>query len=251
MWSDWLLLVVGLALLIFGAQVLVQGAANLALRLNVTPLVVGLTVVAFGTSSPELAVSVRSALEGQAALSLGNVVGSNIFNVLVVLGASALITPLAVEARLVRFDVPLMIGVSVAVLLLALDGSLSRAHGVGRPDGFDLDDHSLRRVAIATWRRLVFVHVADPGAELDLGPLARAVDACPVEDMTLVRSETDERAFNWKVLLENYSENYHTPFVHPEIDTTPTEDYPMVSDGPVLYAWDRPRRPGSPTPMCR
>jgi len=126
-----------------------------------------------------------------------------------------------------------------------LDGSLSRAHGVGRPDGFDLDDHSLRPVAIATWRRLVFVHVADPGAELDLGPLSRAVDACPVEDMTLVRSETDERAFNWKVLLENYSENYHTPFVHPEIDTTPTEDYPMVSDGPVLYAWDRPRRPGA------
>lgn len=63
--------------------------------------------------------------------------------------------------------------------------------------------------------------------------------------MQLIRSETDERAFNWKVLVENYSENYHTPFVHPEIDTTGSEDYPMVSDGPVLYAWDRPVRPTS------
>ena len=87
----------------------------------------------------------------------------------------------------------------------------------------------------------MFVHVADAASDLELGPLADAVAAWPIEAMDLVLSESDERAFNWKALLENYSENYHTPFVHPEIDTTSTEDYPMVSDGPVLYAWDRLR----------
>jgi phenylpropionate dioxygenase-like ring-hydroxylating dioxygenase large terminal subunit len=127
--------------------------------------------------------------------------------------------------------------------LYRLDGSLARAQGVGEPEGFDVADHSLKQVGLAIWRRLVFVHVTDPDAQLDLGPLADAVAACPFETMELVLAETDERAFNWKALLENYSENYHTPFVHPEIDTTGTEDYPMVSDGPVLYAWDRVLRP--------
>lgn len=129
--------------------------------------------------------------------------------------------------------------------LYRYDGSLAKAHGVGQPDGFDLADYSLKPVAVATWRRFVFTNVADPGAVLDLGPLAAAVDACPIETMEHVLSEHDDRAFNWKVLLENYSENYHTPFVHPEIDTSSTEDYPMVSDGPVLYAWDRHLRPGA------
>jgi choline monooxygenase len=125
------------------------------------------------------------------------------------------------------------------------DGSLARAHGIGDPEGFDVADYSLKPVAVATWRRLVFVDLANPDARLDLGPLADAVDACPFEAMELVLSESDDRSFNWKALLENYSENYHTPFVHPEIDTTSTEDYPMVSDGVVLYAWDRLRRPGT------
>ena len=129
--------------------------------------------------------------------------------------------------------------------LYRLDGSLAKAQGVGTPDDFDLADHALEPIAVAIWRRLVFVNLGDSGAILDLGPLAAAVDRCPIEQMTLVSTETDERRFNWKVLLENYSENYHTPFVHPEIDTTSTEDYPMISDGPVLYAWDRPLRPGS------
>ena len=91
----------------------------------------------------------------------------------------------------------------------------------------------------------MFVNLAEPGAVLQLGSLADAVDACPIERMDLVLSESDVRQFNWKVLLENYSENYHTPFVHPEIDTTATEDYPMISEGAVLYAWDRLRRPGA------
>lgn len=125
------------------------------------------------------------------------------------------------------------------------DGSLARAGGVGHPEGFDVADYSLKPVAIAVWRRLVFVNVAEPGATLDLGPLAAAVDACPLEAMELELVESDRRAFNWLALLENYSENYHTPFVHPEIDTSSTEDYPMVSEGPVLYAWDRLLRPGA------
>ena len=128
--------------------------------------------------------------------------------------------------------------------LYRLDGSLAKAQGVGEPDGFDVAGYSLKRVGIATWRRLVFVHTGDPDAVLDLGPLAAAIDACPIESFEPARSESHVRPFNWKVLLENYSENYHTPFVHPEIDTSSSEDYPMVSDGPVLYAWDRLVRPG-------
>ncbi len=124
------------------------------------------------------------------------------------------------------------------------DGSLAKANGVGEPEGFDLADYSLKPVSVAIWRRLVFVDVGAEGATLDLGPLAAAVDGCPIEEMEFVAGESDVRAFNWKVLLENYSENYHTPFIHPEIDTTAVEDYPMISDGPVLYAWDRHKRPG-------
>jgi phenylpropionate dioxygenase-like ring-hydroxylating dioxygenase large terminal subunit len=123
--------------------------------------------------------------------------------------------------------------------LYRLDGSLARASGVGEPDGFDVDDYSLKSVAVSIWRRTVWVNCGDPDAEFDLGPLADAISAFPIESFELALSESHERPFNWKVLLENYSENYHTPFVHPEIDTSSSEDYPMVSDGPVLYAWDR------------
>jgi choline monooxygenase len=127
--------------------------------------------------------------------------------------------------------------------LYQLDGSLARASGVGEPDGFDVADYSLKPVRLAVWRRIVFVNLDPDAAALDLGPLAAAVDAYPLESMELALSETNERPFNWKVLLENYSENYHTPFIHPEIDTSAKEDYPMVSDGVVLYAWDRPLYP--------
>ncbi len=130
-----------------------------------------------------------------------------------------------------------------------LDGSLARAGGVGDPHGFDPADHSLTEVGVEVWRRWVFVH---PGgrAVFDLGPLARAVAAFPLEEFELELSESHDRAFNWKVLVENYSENYHTPFVHPEIDASSTMDYPMVSDGSVLYAWDRPLRPASATEVA-
>lgn len=128
----YILFAVGLLLLIVGAEVLVRGASRLAASLGVTQLVIGLTVVAFGTSSPELAVSVQSALEGQAGadIAIGNVVGSNIFNVLFILGLSAVITPLVVAGKLIRLDVPLMIGLSVLLLLLGLDGTLGRVEGL-------------------------------------------------------------------------------------------------------------------------
>ncbi len=117
-------LVLGLALLIIGAEFLVSGAVRIAARLGISALVIGLTVVSFGTSTPELGVSLLSVSEGKAGLALGNVVGSNIFNVLFILGLSALITPLVVARQLVRLDVPVMIALSVAVLLLSWNGRL-------------------------------------------------------------------------------------------------------------------------------
>jgi cation:H+ antiporter len=125
-----LMLLLGLVFLIGGAEILVRGASNLASAAGVSSLVVGLTVVAFGTSSPEMAVSVMSAYKGQADLAIGNVVGSNIFNVLFILGVSALIVPLVVAQQLVRFDVPIMIGVSLLLLLMCLDGRVGMIDGL-------------------------------------------------------------------------------------------------------------------------
>ena len=124
------LFVLGLVLLAAGAVLLVRGAARLAARFGISPLVIGLTVVAFGTSAPEMAVSVQASLAGQADIAVGNVVGSNIFNVLFNLGVSALIVPLVVSGQLVRRDVPLMIGVSVLLLVMSLDGRVSRLDGL-------------------------------------------------------------------------------------------------------------------------
>ncbi len=124
-------LIAGLVLLISGAELLVRGASRLALAAGLPPLVVGLTIVAFGTSAPEVLVTVTSSLGGQANVAIGNVVGSNIFNVLFILGLAAVITPLAVHARLVRVDVPIMIGASIVVIVLALDHLVSRVEGLG------------------------------------------------------------------------------------------------------------------------
>ena len=121
--------ILGLVFLVLGAELLVQGASRIASAAGISPLIIGLTVVAFGTSAPELAVSVGSAWAGQADVAVGNVVGSNIFNVLLILGLSATITPLAVATRLVRNEVPLMIGLSAATLALAWDGSIGRLDG--------------------------------------------------------------------------------------------------------------------------
>ena len=123
------LFVLGIALLVLGAELLVRGASRLALAAGVSPLVVGLTVVAFGTSAPELAVSVRAAFAGSADIAYGNVVGSNIFNVLFILGLSALVAPLLVDRQLMRRDVPIMIGSALLLPALALDGRLGRLDG--------------------------------------------------------------------------------------------------------------------------
>ena len=124
-----LLFLAGLAALIVGANMLVRGASKLALSLGISPLVVGLTVVAFGTSSPEMAVSAGAALSGQTDIAVGNVVGSNIFNVLFILGVSALIVPLVVDVQLIRQEVPIMIGVSLLLMALALDGHIGALDG--------------------------------------------------------------------------------------------------------------------------
>lgn len=109
---------------------MVRGASRLAMACGLSPLVVGLTVVAFGTSAPEFAVSAASALSGQADIAVGNVVGSNIMNILAILGFSALVVPLVVHVKLVQFEVPLMIAVSILMYVLCLDGQLSRIEGV-------------------------------------------------------------------------------------------------------------------------
>ena len=124
-----LLLIGGLIALVAGASLLVRGASLLALSFGISPLVVGLTVVAFGTSAPEMAVSVGAVLHGQADIGVGNVVGSNIFNVLFILGISALIVPLVVHVQLIRQEVPIMVAASVLALSLMADGRISVLEG--------------------------------------------------------------------------------------------------------------------------
>jgi cation:H+ antiporter len=116
----------GVLALVIGAEALIRGASRLALSLGVSPLVVGLTVVAYGTSSPELAVSVGAALEGNADLAIGNVVGSNIANILVILGVSALVAPITVADQVIRQEVPVMIAVSMLLVALAANGLVGR-----------------------------------------------------------------------------------------------------------------------------
>lgn len=129
MFGTIILFVVGLVLLVGGAEALVRGAVRLAGAAGVSPLVIGLTVVAYGTSAPEFAVSVGAAWGGQANLAVGNVVGSNIFNILLILGVSAAITPLAVHSQLLRFDLWVMVGASAALYLVALGGHVTRLEG--------------------------------------------------------------------------------------------------------------------------
>jgi cation:H+ antiporter len=121
--------IAGLIALVVGADLLVRGASKLALSFGISPLVVGLTIVAFGTSAPEVAVSVGAVLDGKTDIAMGNVVGSNIFNVLFILGVSALIIPLVVNVQLIRQEVPIMIGASLLLLALSLDGKLSAVDG--------------------------------------------------------------------------------------------------------------------------
>jgi cation:H+ antiporter len=119
----------GLALLYFGGEALVRGAAGLAARFGLSPLAIGLTVVAFGTSVPELVVSLDAALSGAEGIALGNVVGSNIANLALILGLASVVRPPLVEARLVRVDLPVMIGASLVLVAMLADGRVGRADG--------------------------------------------------------------------------------------------------------------------------
>ena len=124
------LLILGLTTLTFGAEGLVRGSASLAIRLGLTPLIIGLTIVAFGTSIPELVVSLGASLNNQADISIGNVVGSNIFNIGIILGLTALLCPVKVSLQVIKHDCPIMIAVSLLALFLITEGTISRLAGI-------------------------------------------------------------------------------------------------------------------------
>ena len=114
----------GLVILIFGAELLLRGEARLAAAFGISPLAIGLTIVAIGTASPEIAVSLQAAVNGQGDLTLGNVLGSNIFNILFILGVTAIVAPIVIAEQLIRMDAPIMLAASLLVLALALDGNI-------------------------------------------------------------------------------------------------------------------------------
>jgi cation:H+ antiporter len=124
-----LLILAGLVILTFGAELLVRGSSSAALRIGVSPLVVGLTVVAFGTGSPEFVVSLTAAFEGNSGIALGNIIGSNISNIALILGIAALIRPLAVKAEILRREMPVLVAASGLLWLFVYDGEMSRVEG--------------------------------------------------------------------------------------------------------------------------
>jgi cation:H+ antiporter len=159
---DILLVLGGLALLVFGGDLLVKGAVNLALRLGITPLVVGLTVVAFGTSAPELLVSLSAALNGSSGIALGNVVGSNIANVVVILGITSIVSVIVTKGHDLRESWAMMIGASILLIGLATTGQINRVGGI----------LLLLALAAVLWRQLSTGRVdddelegAEPGAK--------------------------------------------------------------------------------------
>lgn len=137
--ADILLFIVGLALILSGANALTDGASSIAKRMKVSELVIGLTIVAFGTSAPELAVSAISAIKGSGDIALGNVVGSNIFNTLMIIGCTVLVRPLKVSRLLIKKEIPLCILASFVLILLCADATEGCvAGGLSRTDGLVL-----------------------------------------------------------------------------------------------------------------
>ena len=126
---DIALVLAGLVLLIAGGEALVRGASTLAVRMGLSPLVIGLVVVSAATSTPELAVTIGALMRGEPGLAVGNVVGSNIANILLILGISAMISPLVIRRTVVRFDMPVMLGLSLLLVALSLDGNISVLDG--------------------------------------------------------------------------------------------------------------------------
>jgi cation:H+ antiporter len=169
------LFIVGLALLLVGADVMVRGASAIAVRFGISPLIIGLTVVSLGTSAPEIAVSFTSALRGETDVAVGNVVGSNIFNVLGILGVTALVAPLIVQRQLIRLDVPVMILASVAAYLLARDGVVSML------DGFGLILGALIYIGL-----LIRVSRKSPTAAADVDPTPPWLRRLPVQILFIV-----------------------------------------------------------------
>jgi len=127
--NPWFGLGIGLIALYIGAEALVKGGAGLALRLGLTPLVVGLTVIAFGTSSPEMVVSVQASLSGNGPIAVGNIIGSNICNIALILGLCAMISPLKADMQIIRREVPIMMGTAVVALFVLADGHVARWEG--------------------------------------------------------------------------------------------------------------------------
>lgn len=123
-------LVGGLIMLFIGAEGLVRGSSNLAIKIGIAPLVVGLTVVSFGTSAPELVVSLKAAISGNGSISLGNIIGSNIANIALILGVAALIRPLKVHANVIMREIPIMIAISVLLFILLIDGEVGFIDGI-------------------------------------------------------------------------------------------------------------------------
>lgn len=162
------LVVLGLVLLITGGEALVRSASTFAARVGISPLVIGLVVVSSATSAPELAVTVGAVLEGEPGLAVGNVIGSNIANILLILGLSAMVSPLMIKRQVVRFDIPVMVGLSVLMLGLTLDGEVGLFDGILLFGGLVL--HAV--VSVVIGRREI---VTQPGADS-----ADALNAKPV-----------------------------------------------------------------------
>jgi cation:H+ antiporter len=136
MLSSILSILIGLAILTLGAELLVRGGASLALRLGITPLVIGLTIIAMGTGSPEFVVSLEAAIKGNSGIALGNVMGSNIANIALILGCAALIKPMVVKAQILRREMPVLMAVSAFLVIVMWDGVLSRIDGALLTLGF-------------------------------------------------------------------------------------------------------------------
>ncbi|OON98405.1 MAG: sodium:proton exchanger [Epulopiscium sp. Nele67-Bin004] len=174
---EYIVLLIGFVLLIKGADFFVEGASSIAATLRVPPLVIGLTIVAFGTSAPEMAVSVSSALDGMNAISLGNVIGSNVFNMLVVVGTSAVIWPLKVEKTIIVKELPFTLMSAVVLLVLSLDTMFQgqTTNYIARGDGiillifFGIFMYSLAQVALAARRN------NEPEEEIETMPMGKSI----------------------------------------------------------------------------
>lgn len=124
------LLILSIVLLFLGAEFLVKGSSAIALKAGISPLVVGLTVVAFGTSMPELLVSIQASWQGSGGMAVGNVVGSNIFNICVILGISAMINPLSIQLQVIKFDTPVLLMVTILFIVVFIDQTIGRLEGI-------------------------------------------------------------------------------------------------------------------------